>query len=729
MTTTPVLKIALPVPLRRLFDYLPLPGPLPAPGCRCLVPFGRRELVGIVMGVAPADTSYSPDKLLPVRRLLDTTPLLPPALLTLCQQAAAYYHQAIGEMLATALPVLLREDRQPDELVERRWRLTDRGRHVEAAQFGRASRQREAWEQLRQHPDGISTPAIHLLEISRATLASLAGKGWAEEIVMVPVPDTRRLIAEVPLTANAEQQAAITAITGTNGFQGFLLDGVTGSGKTEVYLQAAEKVLAEDRQVLVLVPEIGLTPQTLERFQNRFNRRVEALHSGMTDLQRLASWEAARQGQAAIIMGTRSALFTPLARPGLILVDEAHDSSFRQQEGCRYNARDLALWRGQLEQVPVVLGSATPSLETLMLARQGKLVSLPLTQRANAAPPHIRLEDCRQLAGGELLSPNSQQAIADCLAAGAQAMVFLNRRGYAPLITCLQCGWQRECPDCSRPMTWHRHARRLLCHHCERQLPIPRHCPVCGSSQLGDVGAGTEKLEEWLTDRFPSYPVIRIDRDATRRKGSLEASLALIRQGKPAILTGTQMLAKGHHFPQLELTVILDADAGFLSADFRGAEQAGQLVLQVAGRTGRGKQAGHVIIQTRHPDLPLLSLLTQNDWHLLAERLLDERAATGLPPFSHAVLFSAEATHGDAALAFLDQTRQRLENPPGLTLLGPVPAPLERRAGRFRFQLLVLAAGRGPLHQALAAVVPQLESLPASRRCRWNLDVDPLDML
>lgn len=729
MASDPILKLALPVPLRSLFDYKPPQGPLPAPGSRCLVRFGKRRLIGVVVGSGTPSGHYDPARLQPVIKVIDSQPLLPPSLMTLCLKAAGYYQQPVGEMLATALPVLLRQGRAADAASDSFWRLTERGRHVRIEQFGNAHRQRLIWEELLPHPRGLSGMALRLVQAPKASLRALVDKGWVEQIRQQAAANTTPLLAAAELVPNSEQQQAISAINAATGYAGFLLDGVTGSGKTEVYLQAAAKTLQAGRQVLVLVPEIGLTPQTLERFQARFNRRVACLHSALTDHQRLAVWEAARQGETDIIMGTRSALFTPLANPGLIIVDEAHDGSYKQQDGCRYHARDLALWRGHLEQIPVVLGSATPSLEALDLCRRQKLIRLPLSRRAASIPPRLHLEDTRDQAASRLLSDRSYAAIEACLARGQQALVFLNRRGYAPLITCLNCGWRMECGQCNRFMTWHKHSARLICHHCDRQRPPPQHCPDCGSGQLSDVGAGTEKLAEQLEQLFPAHPVVRIDRDATRRKGSLESKLQQVRQGGPMILTGTQMLAKGHHFPGLTQTVLLDADSGFLSADFRGAEQAGQLILQVAGRTGRGEYPGDVIIQTRHPDLPSLQSLIAGDWTQFANQLLAERRLAELPPYGYLALISAEAVDACAATNFLEHACEQLGQSPNLLILGPAPAPMEKRAGRLRFQLLLLAGQRAPLQQRLSALLPSLERHPLARRCRWSIDVDPRDML
>jgi primosomal protein N' (replication factor Y) (superfamily II helicase) len=534
----------------------------------------------------------------------------------------------------------------------------------------------------------------------------------------------------VPPTPGTEQQAAIKAIQQSAGFTPFLLDGITGSGKTEVYLQTMAPLLEAGKQVLVLVPEIGLTPQTVRRFEKRFNVPVISLHSGLTDRERLHGWLRARRGEAGIILGTRSAIFTPLARPGLIIVDEAHDGSLKQQDGLRYSARDLAVWRARLLDVPVVLGSATPALETLQLARAGRYRHLKLTHRAgNAAPPTLLLEDCRNLPGREPLSPASLAAIGDTLKLKQQALIFINRRGYSPLIHCHDCGWEAECRHCTVHMTWHKRDNRLICHHCGAQQRIPRHCPGCGSSNLGDAGTGTEKLEELLQARFPDQTIIRVDRDSTRRKGSLDAALKKANSGAPAILVGTQMLAKGHHFPNLTLAVILDADGGFLSSDFRGPEHASQLILQVAGRTGREQHAGRVLIQSRHPDHPLLQRLLAGDYNRMADALLNDRRDTGLPPFGHLALIRTESAKAEEGMTLLGDIADLNGLPPGVQLLGPIPAPIERRQSRFRSQLLLLGPDRPPLHRAIDTLLARLEAHPLARRCRWHIDVDPVDLL
>lgn len=728
-TPSPVIKVAVPVPLRRLFDYRPASGgALPAPGCRVEIEFGKRTLIGLVVGSGPPE---QPDQTLkPVRRCLDEQPIVDPDMLALCQRVADYYHHPLGEVLATALPTLLRQGEDARVSGELFWCLTERGQYAEADALKRAPRQQQALALLKAHRLGVPVAMLTALDIPRSALQALEKKGWAALRELVPEPPrAEQLLGEMPLRASTEQLAAIEAIRAASGFTPFLLDGITGSGKTEVYLQAMTPVLEAGKQVLVLVPEIGLTPQTVRRFEKRFNVPVESLHSGLTDKERLHGWVRSRDGEARIILGTRSAIFTPLRQPGLIIVDEAHDGSFKQQDGLRYNARDLAVWRARMLDVPVVLGSATPALETLYLAQQGRYRHLLLRERAgNAVPPVIKLEDCRNLPGHTPLSPRSLAAIEQTLRAGQQALVFINRRGYAPVIQCHDCGWQAECQRCDSFLTWHKSFDKLVCHHCEHERRVPNHCPGCGSSALGDAGAGTEKLAEYLQQALPKSAVIRIDRDSTRRKGSLDDALARAHSGEPAVLVGTQMLAKGHHFANLALAVIVDADGGFLSADFRGPEHASQLILQVAGRTGRAQHPGTVLIQSRHPEHPLLHVLLSGDYRRIADTLLADRAITGLPPCGHLAMLRCESPRPEDSLELLNSLVANAADE-RVQMLGPIPAPLERRQGRFRFQLLLRADHRAPLHAAVARLLDSLEPSSLARRCRWHLDIDPLDML
>lgn len=727
---TETIRVAVPVPLPQLFDYLPpADGPAPRPGCRCEVSFGNRRLVGLVWEAGSAEAA--PARLKRVTRVLDEAPLLDPDLLALCQHAADYYHHPIGEVVATLLPTLLRQGESTRVRGELFWTLTERGRFARAEDLKRAPRQQEALTLIQQHPGGAPVALTQALGIPRSALTALEKKGWiAMEEQRPRQAQSSSLLAEVPLPGNAEQTAAIQAIQDSSGFSPFLLEGVTGSGKTEVYLQAITPLLEAGKQALVLVPEIGLTPQTIKRFEKRFNTPVVALHSGLTDRERLQGWLKAREGEAGIILGTRSAVFTPLARPGLVIVDEAHDGSFKQQDGLRYSARDLAVWRARLLDVPVVLGSATPALETLQLARDGRYRHLRLTHRAGEArPPVIKLEDTSSQRSDAPVSDRSIDRIKQTLAQGQQALVFINRRGFAPLIRCQDCGWEAMCERCSVRMTWHRSSHSLICHHCDSRRRVPAHCPSCGSSALTDTGSGTEKVEQQLNSALKEkWPVIRIDRDSTRRKGALDKALTQIQQGNPAVLVGTQMLAKGHHFSQLSLAVILEADASFMSADFRGPEQGSQLLLQVAGRTGRHRTQGEVIIQSRHPDLPLWPAVLSGDYRRVADALLEERRALGLPPFGHLAMLRAESLQPGEGQTLLQQAADSLPGGP-VQVMGPVPAPLERRQGRFRYQLLFMSPTRPALHQCLRQALAQLADNPNSRKCRWHLDVDPTDML
>jgi primosomal protein N' (replication factor Y) len=480
----------------------------------------------------------------------------------------------------------------------------------------------------------------------------------------------------------------------------------------------------------VLVPEIGLTPQTVSRFRARFHCEVVALHSGLTELERLQGWRAAREGRAGVVIGTRSAVFTPLRRPGLIIVDEEHDLSFKQQDGFRYHARDLAVRRAQLEQVPILLGSATPCLETLNNAEQGRYQLLRLTQRAGGgAAPVLRLLDVRARPLQEGLSKELIGELQATLARGEQALVFVNRRGYAPVILCHNCGWQAHCRRCDARPTLHRDPLRLHCHHCGLETPPPRHCPDCGSSELRPVGVGTERLEGALRGLFPKTPLYRIDRDSTRRKQAMSEVYEALQSGQPALLVGTQMLAKGHHFPAVTLVAIVDVDGGLFGADFRAAERTAQLIVQVAGRAGRAERPGQVILQTHQPDHPLLQQLITKGFSAYAASALDERRQMGLPPYGYLALIRAEATKQELPLQVLEAAARcaRLAASP-VEVWGPVPAPMERKAGRFRAHLLLKSSQRTALHQLLPQVVAALDALPEARKVRWSLDVDAQEL-
>jgi len=718
-----VVRVALPVPLPTLFDYLPPEGAPVAAGQRVLVPFGRGRQVGVVVDAA-AEPQVAAGRLKPVIRALDEGPLLDAELMQTLAWAADYWLGAPGETFAQGLPLALREDRPLPDTQEEYWQLTAEG----TAAFGNGQRRggsRELLELLANGPKhadllGEALPAW------RVAARRLAAAGLIER----SPPPTHPSIQRPPLTLSSEQQEAVAAIGAAAGrFQPFLLDGVTGSGKTEVYLALIEQALAEDRQSLLLVPEIGLAPQTLRRLRERLGVSVEVLHSNLSEGDRARAWLRARSGEAKVILGTRSAVFTPLPRAGLIVVDEEHDASYKQQEGFRYHARDLALVRARALGVPIVLGSATPSLESLANAASGRFRTLHLRARpAATAPPQVQIIDIRAQHLDHGLSPALLAAVRETVARGEQALVFRNRRGYSPVLLCHACGWHADCPRCERPMTLHAGQRQLRCHHCDRRAPVPSHCPACGAGALWPQGQGTERLEEALGALFPEVPIRRIDRETTRRRDAFEHLMGDLRQDGPAILVGTQMLAKGHDLPHLTLVAIVSVDEGLHSVDFRAGERLAQLLVQVAGRAGRASKPGRVLLQTHHPEHPLLRTLLASGYGAAAETLLAERAEVQLPPYSHQILLRADAHTRAAVDAFLAAAAMALPDQKDVTVAGPMPAPMPLRAGRHRGQLLLESARRGALHAAARPWQRMLGSLPEARRVRWSLDVDPIDL-
>lgn len=742
------IRIALPLPMRRSFDYTlvaegqqhnPHSGDsVPAVGARVLVPFGSRQLVGFVVAnnVQP---EVAADQLRPITQVTDSQPLWPPSLWQLLLWGARYYHHPLGEVLHHAAPVALKSGEPPSYTQVRCYELTAAGRAVDINSIKRAAQQQRVLAALQQGP--LSAAACKAAELSPSALKALQEKEWIRSSEITPAAEPwQGELREAPHQLNQQQAIAVAAIQSKLAAVAgqappvWLLEGVTGSGKTEVYLQVMAQVLAAGQQVLVLVPEIGLTPQTVARFRDRFHAPVVVLHSGLSDQERLQGWLQARDGHAAIVLGTRSAIFTPLKNPGLLIIDEEHDASFKQQEGFRYNARDLAVKRAQLEGFSVVLGSATPSLETLANATNKRYGWLQLQNRAGAAQPVksgiIDLKSQRLHNG---LSDQLLAVMEKHLQAGNQVLLFLNRRGYASALLCHECGWVCECSRCQANMTVHQQSFTLQCHHCGAQQRLPRQCGHCGSTQLITRGLGTEQLEEAIAARFPQYPAVRIDRDSTRRKGSLEGFLAGVERGDYRILMGTQMLAKGHHFPNVTLVALLDVDGALFSADFRAPERLAQLYVQVAGRAGRASKKGTVLLQTHQPEHPLIQELIHNGYQHFAATALQEREQALLPPYAAMALFRAEATEKAAAEALLQAIQkvlasyQQQHDDYHVAMIGPMSAPLPRRAGRFRYQLLLHAAQRAPLHQLLLQCLIQLENLPEGRKARWSLDIDPQD--
>lgn len=699
-------------------------------GARVAVSFGRQNLIGIIVEKLPFDAPIDPRfKLKAITELLDQQAILDQTILNLLTWSAQYYQFPIGEVFQSALPTFLRQGK-PYNLLARMWKVLDLKAE---SKVSRSIKQQDAYKILKLHPSGTTENILNLAGIETTTLKALEKKA----IVACVLEDqdfTPQAIslAQMPLTANDEQKHAIQqVIKSAKKYQAFLLDGLTGSGKTEVYLQIMQHVLQQGKQVLVLVPEIGLTPQTISRFQSRFHGNIVLLHSGLNDSKRLQAWQAAQTGKASIILGTRSAIYTPLPNLGLIVLDEEHDLSFKQQEGFRYHARDVALYRAHLAGCPIVLGTATPSIESYALVQARKMTRLELNQRAGiAVMPKVHLIDLKIAQKQNGISQQLMDEIQKRLDKKEQVLVFLNRRGYAPVLICESCAWQAKCPHCDANFTVHRVPyQHLHCHHCGTIHRMPEHCPQCQHAELKPIGLGTAKVEEHLQQLFPNFEVIRVDRDSTSRVGSWQKIYDKIQKSEPIILLGTQMLAKGHHFPYVTLVAILDIDSGLLSVDFRATERTAQLIVQVSGRAGRGEHKGDVYLQTLRPDHPLLNTLIQQDYRHFAQQTLKERQAAQLPPFRYAALIRCESKDQAQNQAFLQQHAQALreisENL--IDIWGPIPAPMERKAGRYQAHMVLLSTDRARLHFYLRAWWQNmLHQKPSTMKL--TLDIDPQEL-
>ncbi len=725
-------RVAVPVYLFDCFDYLLSQQQYEQAevGARVAVSFGRQNLVGIIMQKLPLDEPLDPRfKLKNITELLDDRAIIDETVLSLLKWSAQYYQFPIGEVVHSALPTLLRQGK-PYNLLARTWKLLDMNAE---SKVRRSEKQQDAYKVLKLHPVGTAENILNMAGIETATLKALAKKEICE-CVLEPQDFSPQVVqmAQMPLSANEEQKRAIAQVLKfKNKYQAFLLDGLTGSGKTEVYLQIMEQVLKQGKQVLVLVPEIGLTPQTISRFQSRFHCHIALLHSGLNDSKRLQAWQAAETGKASIILGTRSAIYTPMPHLGLIILDEEHDLSFKQQEGFRYHARDVALYRAHLQQCPVVLGSATPSIDSFALVENGKMQSLELNQRAGSAlMPKIHILDLKVAQKQHGISLLLIQEIQKRLERKEQVLVFLNRRGYAPVLICDSCGWQAQCPHCDANFTVHRQPyQHLHCHHCGTIHRMPEHCPSCNHTELKPLGMGTAKVEEHLNELFPDHDVIRVDRDSTSRVGSWQKIYDKIQKSEPAILLGTQMLAKGHHFPYVTLVAILDIDSGLLSVDFRATERTAQLIVQVSGRAGRGERKGDVYLQTLRPDHALLNTLVQENYRTFAKQTLKERQIAMMPPFRYAALIRCESKQQNLNTDFLQKHAALLRQYPDLALdiWGPIPAPMERKAGRYQSHMVLLSADRARLHYYLKDWWQNMLSDKPSTM-KLTLDIDPQEL-
>jgi len=666
---------------------------------------------------------------------MDDSPLFEPLLWEMLQWLSRYYLAPLGEVVETAIPVVLRRGGDPTPGVKTTWRLTDHGRSSPLEELDRAPLQLAIIKRFMHSPFLASADFKQESAGWRQAVKALLDKGWIEEFVTLPSLATPNIVnANAPRLTTQQTAAAesLKAAIATKMFYCALLHGVTGSGKTEVYFAAMQEVLSSGKQVLLLVPEIGLTPQLIERVEQRFAYPVVSMHSGLNDSERHLAWWHTGQGHARIVIGTRSAVFSNFAELGLIVVDEEHDGSFKQQEGVRYQARDVAIYRAKQHQIPIILGSATPSLESYSNAHSGRYQLLKLTERASKVSlPKIELFDLNRLPSTDGLSPAMLDAIAATLSRKKQVMLFLNRRGYAPVLYCKTCGETTRCHRCDSNLTLHQRANRMRCHHCGYEgLPAKR-CDSCQGTEMVEVGEGTQRVESALELRFPQAKLLRIDRDSTRRKGELSALLTQARDGEADILLGTQLITKGHDFPNVAMVGILDADQGLYSTDFRASEVLFQQILQVSGRAGRRDDVGQVFIQTHFPDHPFFAKIRQHDFEGFAANLMRERQAAHYPPFGYFALLRAESTHQARALQFLRRAKADLIPQEGVRLMDAIPAPMERRAGKHRAQLLICAEQRSRLNATLAQwltfLARDINAKKISSSVRWSLDIDPLD--
>jgi len=733
MTQTPTtLRVVIPRPLYQAYDYECSDSPLPEIGCRVRVPLGSRNLVGIII---ERGITSDFDKLKPIESVLDSSPLFDQQLLRLLRWASVYYHHPIGEVLFAALPKRLRIGLPL--LQNYAWHLNCKDIENAREQTKRAKRQLELLNQLTLH--SLTEAQLTSLHPGkwRNPMKALADKGFARRELVIPRRRNQSVehANQSQITLSVEQENCLIQLSEwlvADELKPILLHGITGSGKTEIYLRAIKSVLLQNKQALLMIPEIGLTPQLFQRFCDFFpTLTVVALHSGLNDLQRTQNWQSAKSGEADIVVGTRSSVFCGFHKLGIIIIDEEHDGSFKQQEGFHYHARDLAVKRASQLKIPIIIGSATPALETLLNAERKRYHHLLLNHRPGIRQrPRTKLIDTRHQTLEAGVSKKLLAEVRKQIHDQNQVMLFLNRRGFAPVLLCQQCGWHAICQACDSQMTFHAARHKVLCHHCDHQQIVGSSCPACQHTQLSTQGHGTERVENLLRAHFPNTPVVRIDRDTTRRKGELDKKLALVRSGKSVILIGTQMLTKGHDFPNLTFVGILDIDQALFSADYRAQEQLAQQIVQVSGRAGRGDKPGLVVLQTGQPEHPMLNQLLTQGYRSVAQQLLVERQVWNYPPFGHHALIRANAPQFEIGLAFLESLKNDLkivlENDQGnIRLMGPMPSPIEKRANRYRYQMLISATRRSSLHCFLDQLISSIRRAKKMKELRYTLDVDP----
>ncbi len=722
---------ALAIPLYRAFDYRINSYQPTQPGVRYRLPFGKSDKVGILLSCTET-SSFDEHKIKSVFEALDHGPVLSTHMLELGRWMASYYLQPHGEVLFQCLPKYLRSPVPQKETRIKVWQAKTIGTKIREAIEKRSPRQNELLNAIEQSITGLN--AVQLKAINpnwHSVILSLESKqvvswNWSK-------PSAEAKNRELAPTLNRQQSSVVESIsTHIDHFSVHLLDGITGSGKTEVYFKLIERQLDLNNQVIYLVPEIGLTSQLVKRVKNRFNHQFAISHSGLTDSKRYYAWQQFRDGDARIMLGTRSSLFSQCENLGLIIIDEEHDSSYKQNDGVRYHARDVAIKRAQMLDIPIVLGSATPSMESMHNGSREHFYLHRLTERPTAyPPPSICLIDVRNSILDTGCSPQLMQKIKQHLNDAGQVLLYLNRRGFAPVVMCHECGWLAQCAHCDSRLTLHQSLSRLLCHHCGYAQPQPIVCPGCSHPNIRHYGIGTEQLEQRLQETFPQVPLLRIDRDVVSSREALADRLKTLQKGDPCILIGTQMIAKGHDYPAITLSVILDADQALFSSSYRACEQLIQTVFQVSGRSGRGTRAGEAFIQTRFPEHPLMQSLIKQHYRDIAITILRERKLLGFPPYARVIMFRADALRLDQAMDKLEEIHQQLKditNRAGIQCIGPIPALMTRRIGRYRAQLCLMSNDFRRLRTVLRKAMPNIQNIASTHSVKWMIDVDAYDL-
>ena len=720
------IQVAVPVPVRKTFDYA---GPVLAPGSRVLVPFGKRKLVGVALSCHP---SQHQGKLKPIIEVLDSKPVFSENLLKLLTWAADYYHYSPGEVLNTALPSVLRSARPIfDPFLATVYSI------VETDESGlqsleRAPKQAKVYNFISDHPRCSSKDLTGKIKGYSPALAALLKKELVSEELVSLAGEIKSGPTSTPPLSD-QQLAAYNGLLLQDGFKVNLLQGITGSGKTRIYIEVANNILAQGKQVLIMVPEISLTPQLVEELQRGLGYKIAVLHSGLRDSERYKNWWLAASGGARVVLGTRSAVFTPFSELGLVIIDEEHDTSYKQQDGFRYDARNLAIKRASMESIPVVLGSATPMMESINNALKQKYHLVNLNSRfGNATLPDIEIINTRDYRAIDGLSQPLIKALSDNIQRKEQSIIFINRRGYAPVVHCVACDWQMTCPRCSARMTYHAHLNKFRCHHCASQQTALENCPQCQTPVI-KTGVGTQRIVSRLSLELPGARVLQLDRDNITSAEGLAGALDAIRRGEIDIIVGTQLIVKGHDFENVTLVGVSDADQALYGVDFRSSEHMFQQMVQVSGRAGRSIKQGKVLIQTNHPENMIFRQICAQDYPAFTKDCLRERSQASFPPYTFLALWRTEANSKEQSEQCLKKIRTEglnllKTNNLELEIMDVVSSPMEKLAGRYRFQLLVRSQNRIQLHQLLKPWIKVVESSSWSNRIRWSIDIDPIDM-